>query len=90
METLAPMKVLGLIAPLAVALIVAPLGVAQAQPAPTKKQTTLAAQKHKRAAGQSKIACTVVGCQTIPANCHPEPGMSWDGMPTGFDIIVCR
>lgn len=84
------MKTLALIAPLAVALIVAPLGVAQAQPAQAKKQTTLAAQKHKRTAGQPKIACTVVGCQTIPPNCHPEPGMSWDGMPTGFDIIVCR
>jgi curli biogenesis system outer membrane secretion channel CsgG len=83
------MKILALIAPLAVALIAAPLGVAQAQ-TQAKKQTTLAAQTHKRAAGQSKVACTVVGCQTIPANCHPEPGMTWDGMPTGFDIIVCR
>jgi hypothetical protein len=84
------MKTLALIAPLAFALIVAPLGVAQAQTAQTKKQTTLGAQKHKRAAGPSKIACTAAGCQAIPANCHPEPGMSWDGMPTGFDIIVCR
>ena len=84
------MKTLALIAPLAVALAVAPLGMAQAQTAPTKKPATLAAQKHKRAAGQSKIACTVAGCRTIPANCHPEPGMTWDGMPTGFDIIVCR
>ena len=83
------MKTFALIAPLALALTVAPLGVAQAQSAQTKKQTTIA-QKHKRAAGQSKIACTVAGCQTIPPNCHPEPGMSWDGMPTGFDIIVCR
>jgi hypothetical protein len=82
------MKTFALIAPLAVALIVAPLGIAHAQPAQTK--TTLGAQKHKRAAGQSRIACTVVGCQTIPANCRPEPGMTWDGMPTGFDIIVCR
>ena len=84
------MKSFALIAPLAIALMVAPLGVAQAQTAQTKKQTTQAAQKHKRAAGQTKIACTVAGCQTIPANCRPEPGMSWDGMPTGFDIIVCR
>ena len=81
------MKSLALIAPVALALIVAPLGIAQAQ---TQKPTTLAVQKHKRAAGQSRIACTVAGCQTIPPNCHPEPGMSWDGMPTGFDIIVCR
>ena len=83
------MKALALIAPLAIALSAAPLGVAQAQ-TQTKKQTTPATQKHKRTAGPSRIACTVTGCQTIPANCHPEPGMSWDGMPTGFDIIVCR
>ena len=82
------MKLFALIAPLAVALIAAPLGVAQAQPVQTKKQTIV--QKHKRGAGPSKIACTVAGCQTIPAHCHPKPGMSWDGMPTGFDIIVCR
>ena len=84
------MKNLGLIGSLAAALIVAPLGIAQAQTALAKKQTTHAGQKHKRTAGQSKIACTVAGCQSIPANCHPEPGMSFDGMPTGFDIIVCR
>ena len=84
------MKSFALIAPLAVALMVAPLGVAQAQQAQTKRQTTDAAQKHKPAAGQAKIACTVAGCRTIPANCHPKPGMTWDGMPTGFDIIVCR
>lgn len=84
------MKSFALIAPLALALIAAPLGMAQAQTAQTKQQTTHGAQKHKRAAAPSKIACTVAGCQTIPANCHPKPGMSWDGMPTGFDIIVCR
>jgi hypothetical protein len=84
------MKTFALIAPLAVALIVAPLGVAHAQQAQTKQQTTLGTQKHKPAAGQSKIACTVVGCRAIPGNCHPKPGMTWDGMPTGFDIIVCR
>jgi hypothetical protein len=84
------MKPFVLIALLAVALIIAPLGVAQAQPAQTKQQTTLGTQKHKPAAGQAKIACTVAGCRTIPANCHPKPGMTWDGMPTGFDIIVCR
>jgi len=84
------MQMLSFIVPLAVALIVAPLGIAQAQPAQTKKQTTAEAQKHKRTAGQAKIACTAAGCRTIPANCHPEPGMTWDGMPSGFDIIVCR
>lgn len=37
-----------------------------------------------------QIACTVSGCQRVPPNCHPETGYNWDGMPTGFDIVVCR
>ena len=37
-----------------------------------------------------QIACTVTGCQRIPPNCHPETGYNWDGIPTGFDIVVCR
>jgi hypothetical protein len=82
------MKTFALIAPLAAALTIAPLGMAHA--AQANKETTQVAQQHKRAAAPSKIACTVAGCRAIPANCHPEPGMSWDGMPTGFDIIVCR
>lgn len=36
-----------------------------------------------------QIACTVVGCYPIPPNCHPETGYNWDGIPTGFDIVVC-
>ena len=37
-----------------------------------------------------QIACTVAGCHPIPLNCHPEAGYNWDGIPTGFDIVVCR
>ena len=37
-----------------------------------------------------QIACTVAGCQRIPPNCHPEAGYNWDGIPTGFDIVICR
>ena len=36
-----------------------------------------------------QIACTVAGCHPIPPNCHPETGYNWDGIPTGFDIVVC-
>ncbi|HZP69149.1 MAG TPA: hypothetical protein VFB29_04320 [Pseudolabrys sp.] len=39
-------------------------------------------------AGQ--IACTVSGCHRIPPGCHPQTGYNWDGIPTGFDIVVCR
>ena len=37
-----------------------------------------------------QVACTRFGCQPIPQRCHPEQGYDWDGIPTGFDIIVCR
>ena len=37
-----------------------------------------------------QIACTVSGCQRIPPNCRPQTGYNWDGIPTGFDIVVCR
>ena len=37
-----------------------------------------------------QIACTIDGCHPIPPGCHPEAGYNWDGIPTGFDIVVCR
>jgi hypothetical protein len=37
----------------------------------------------------ARIACTVVGCQPIPAACTPVPGRTWSGLPTGYDVIVC-
>lgn len=37
-----------------------------------------------------QIACTIAGCYPIPPHCHPEAGYNWDGIPTGFDIVVCR
>ena len=52
--------------------------------AATKKSTSAGRQE----AGQ--IACTVTGCQRIPPNCRPETGYNWDGIPTGFDVVVCR
>jgi hypothetical protein len=26
----------------------------------------------------------------IPTGCHPQIGYNWDGIPTGFDIVVCQ
>ena len=52
--------------------------------AASKKSTT----SRRREEGQ--IACTVSGCQRIPPNCHPETEYNWDGIPTGFDMVVCR
>jgi hypothetical protein len=37
-----------------------------------------------------RIACTVAGCHEIPPGCRPQMGYNWDGIPTGFDIVVCR
>jgi len=38
---------------------------------------------------QGQIACTVLGCQRIPAACTPVEGRTPGGIPTGFDVIVC-
>ena len=54
---------------------------------PTAKQHR-AAQRHKHERPH-QIACTVTGCHPIPAHCHPEMGYNIDGIPTGFDIVVC-
>jgi len=53
-----------------------------------------AATKKKKAAtrGQepNQVACTELGCHPIPPGCHPQIGYNWDGIPTGFDIVVCQ
>lgn len=36
-----------------------------------------------------QIACTHVGCNPIPRGCRIEKEYSWDGTPTGFDLVVC-
>jgi len=54
-----------------------------------------AAKKKQRArhpgavAPGGQIACTVTGCKQVPAGCHPEIEYDFDGLPTGFNIIVC-
>jgi hypothetical protein len=35
------------------------------------------------------VACTVLGCQTIPAACYPKEEHTSSGIPTGFDQIIC-
>ncbi|MGB8125208.1 MAG: hypothetical protein WCF50_16075, partial [Pseudolabrys sp.] len=37
----------------------------------------------------SQVACTELGCHAIPPGCRPQMGYNWDGIPTGFDIVVC-
>ena len=52
-----------------------------------------AATKKKKRAGatpQSKVACTINGCHPIPPGCVPTMGYTWDGIPSGYDVVVCR
>lgn len=36
------------------------------------------------------VACTVFGCHPVPPGCVPQQSYDWRGIPTGFDIAVCR
>ena len=60
---------------------------AQAEkPQPKKRRVTHRAVR--RPAG-GEIACTQYGCHRIPAGCHPTQGFLWNGMPSGYDVIIC-
>ena len=64
-------------------LIFAALAIAVPAEAATKK-------KAKRVyAPQQQIACTEVGCLRVPRGCYPTGGKTWDGLPSGFDVMVC-
>lgn len=58
----------------------------QAKATQPKKKTV----KRPARAGSRQIACTEFGCHPIPPNCRPQTGYRWDGMPSGFDVVVCR
>ena len=36
------------------------------------------------------VACTVFGCHPVPPGCVPQQSYDWRGIPTGFDVAVCR
>ena len=65
---------------LAVAAVVA-IVTLPAEAAPRKKTRAPAAQ--------AQIACTSAGCLRVPPNCRPAPGRTFDGSPSGFDVMVC-
>jgi hypothetical protein len=70
---------------LVVSAVVLTLASMSASAAPTHhKRNTKAAT-----AAQPQIACTVVGCIPVQRGCHPEMGYTPDGVPTGFDVVVC-
>ncbi len=73
------------------ATLAAPVSPAAAQSsrqeaAKPKKKTV---KRPARSSGR-QIACTEFGCNPIPRNCRPQTGYRWDGMPSGFDVVVCR
>jgi hypothetical protein len=73
------------------ALLAAGMLVASASTATAAKSQTHSSRHRAVATAQppARVACTVVGCQPIPAACRPVPGRTWSGLPTGYDVIVC-
>jgi hypothetical protein len=67
---------------------------ALADPVPVMSDLVLLTATQKPSANRlqeaGQIACTVSGCDRIPPGCHPQTGYNWDGIPTGFDVVVCR
>jgi len=68
----------------ALALALAVLVVPVAAHAATKHHRT-----HQTRASQPQIACTDVGCLPVPRGCFPTGGKTFDGSPSGFDVMVC-
>ena len=74
----------------ALALALAVLVVSFAAQAATKQHTRHHVSKPARGtyASQPQIACTQVGCLPV-LGCYPQGGKTFDGDPSGFDVMVC-
>jgi protein-S-isoprenylcysteine O-methyltransferase Ste14 len=57
---------------------------------PTLVDAKSSTPRRAKAQPPAQIACTVVGCIPVPAGCVPRAGRTWSGLPSGFDVIVCR
>jgi hypothetical protein len=86
----------GLIFAAVIALTVGPTGAQekvkdkQQHVAKTMKPTHHRSRAVPRSiAPQQQIACTMLGCNPVPAGCHPEPQRRFSGMTTGYDAVVC-
>jgi len=82
--------------PASILIVLLALGLAelgdngQALPAPqTLSMSAKKARPKPPRRETGPIACTIVGCIRIPPECHPEMGYNLDGVPTGFEIVVC-
>ncbi|RDV05519.1 hypothetical protein [Undibacter mobilis] len=79
--------------PLALAFavtIAAPVSPAAAQSSQQVSKPTKKIVKRPARSAPRQIACTAFGCHPIPPNCRPQTGYRWDGIPSGFDVVVCR
>lgn len=67
------------------------LGMAVATASAAGAQTDQPSARKKRPAPTTglQIACTRVGCNPIPRGCRIEKEYGWDGLPTGYDAVVC-
>jgi hypothetical protein len=65
------------------------LAVAVIAPGPLNAKSNKHREPRPAAVHQPHVACTVLGCQTIPAACHPKEEHTSSGIPTGFDQIIC-
>lgn len=48
-----------------------------------------AAKQRPQKRNETHVACTVLGCQPVPAGCVQTYGRTFSGRPTGYDVIVC-
>jgi len=44
----------------------------------------------RRAQPQQHVACTFMGCHPVPRGCYPVTQYNWNGIPTGYDAVLCR
>jgi hypothetical protein len=65
-------------------LILAAVAIPMSAQAATKHH-----RSHQKRAYQPQIACTDVGCLPVPRGCYPTGGKTFDGSPSGFDVMVC-
>jgi hypothetical protein len=73
----------------ALALALAVLVIPVAAQAATKHHCTHHMSQQARGSYAAQIACTQAGCLPVPPNCYPTEGKTFDGLPSGFDVMVC-
>jgi hypothetical protein len=63
----------------------------QPRPAPriSEDASFLTVRGMTHQAERAQIACLPGGCQPIPKGCLREPGRTFTGEMTGFDMIAC-